>query len=414
MRDRQLYEKILGIEKPWKVTGVDVDLDEGEVRVHVANLERKLPCPQCGRLCGRYDARPRRWRHLDTCQYPTILIAEVPRVECEMDGVLQVRVPWAVAGSRFTALFESLVIDWLKESSISAVARLLRLSWEETDGIQQRAVQRGLVRRRRQLPGLPKRLGVDETSFRKRHQYATVVLDQDKDIVVHLADGRGRDTLDGFFDEFSKREREAVESVAMDMHGPYIAAVTAAVPDAGRKIAFDRFHVARHMVDAVDKVRRREHKELKAEAINPLTGTRYLWLQNPERMEIERLLQLDALKRSCRKTARAWAIKELARSLWHYRRRRWAREAWLEWYSWAIRSRLEPVRRVARMVKTHLEGIVNAVVLGVTNARSEAVNAKIQWVKYTARGFRNRKRFHAAIYFHLGGLDLYPRPVAEK
>jgi len=413
MRDRELYEKILGIEKPWKVVGVDLDVDEGEVRVHVAYLESKLPCPMCGRPCGRYDARPRRWRHLDTCQYPTILVAEVPRVECQTDGVLQVRVPWAVAGSRFTALFEALIIDWLKEASISAVARLFRLSWEEVDGIQQRAVRRGLVRRRRQMPGLPKRLGVDETSYRKRHQYVTVVIDQDEDIVVHVADNRGRDTLDEYFDEFSERQRDAVASVAMDMHGPYIAAVTAAIPDAGRKIAFDRFHIARHLGNAVDQVRRREHKELKAKTVNPLTGTRYLWLQNPEAMEIERLVQLDALKGSCRKTARAWAIKELARNLWHYRTRRWARQAWLEWYSWAIRSRLEPVCRVARMVKEHLEGIVNAVVLRVTNARSEAVNAKIQWIKYTARGFRNRDRFHNAIYFHLGGLDLYPRPVAR-
>ncbi len=329
---------------------------------------------------------------------------------CEQDGVLQVQVPWAAPGSRFTALFEALVIDWLKEASISAVARQFKLPWEAVDGIQQRAVRRGLERRRRELPALPKHLGVDETSFRKRHQYVTVVIDQDKDIVVHVADDRGRDALDGYFEEFPARQRQAVESVAMDMHGPYIAAVIAAIPDAERKIAFDRFHIARHMGQAVDQVRRREHKELKERTFNPLTGTRYLWLKNPDSMEIERLEQLDALMTSCRKTARAWAIKELARSLWHYRTRRWARQAWLRWYSWAIRSQLGPVRRVARMVKTHLEGIVNAVILGVTNARSEAVNAKIQWIKYTARGFRNRKRFRNAIYFHLGGLDLYPRP----
>ncbi len=94
-------------------------------------------------------------------------------------------------------------------------------------------------------------------------------------------------------------------------------------------IAFDRFHIARHKGDAIDQGRRREHKKLKAETINPLTGTRYLWLQNPDRMELERLLQLDALKASCRKTARAWAIKELARSLWYYRSHRWALQAWL-------------------------------------------------------------------------------------
>ena len=259
---------------------------------------------------------------------------------------------------------------------------------------------------------LPKHVGVDETSFRKRHDYVTVVIDQDADTVVHVADGRKRETLRDFFDGFPVEQRQAVESVAMDMWDPYIRAVVAAIPDADRKIAFDRFHIARHMGEAVDRVRRREHKELKAQHVNPLTGTRYLWLRNPEALEVARLEQLDELRASSLKTARAWAIKEMARSLWHYRTRGWARQAWLQWYGWAIRSRLEPIREVARMVKRHLEGIVNAVVLGVTNARSEGINAKIQWIKYTARGFRNRKRFRNAIYFHLGGLDLYPRPSA--
>ena len=177
MRDQELYQKILGIELPWRVVGVEFDVEDEEVRVRVANAKTKLPCPRCGRHCSRYDTRPRRWRHLDTCQYPTILVADVPRVECEVDGVLQVHVPWAEVGSRFTALFEMLIIDWLKEASISAVARLFGLTWEAVDGIQQRAVRRGRARRQSERRALPKHLGVDETSFRKRHDYVTVVID---------------------------------------------------------------------------------------------------------------------------------------------------------------------------------------------------------------------------------------------
>lgn len=93
---------------------------------------------------------------------------------------------------------------------------------------------------------------------------------------------------------------------------------------------------------------------------------------------------------------------------WQRRGKKWARAALLAWYRWAIRSRLEPIKRVARMVKTHLEGVVNAIYHGVTNARAEGINAKIQWIKHTARGFRNRERFRTAIYFHLGGLDMTP------
>lgn len=408
MRDRDLYRRILGVESPWVVVDVDLDAESRKVRVFLETEARQLPCPQCGQPCSRYDTRARSWRHLDTCQYRTILTAKVPRVRCGEHGVLQVQVPWAERGSGYTALFEALVIDWLKEASIAAVARQLDLPWEAASNIQGRAVARGLARREDKLP---KQLGVDETSFRRRHDYVTVLIDQETDTVVHVADGRGRDTLDDFFDGFSEEERRQVESVAMDMAAAYIGPVKEKIPDGERKIAFDKFHVAQHLGQAVDKVRRQENKALVAAGDERLKGTRYLWLFNPDHLSEERWQSFKQLKDSALKTARAWAVKELAMCLWHYRTRGWARRAWEKWYSWAIRSRLEPIRKVARMIKRHLEGILNAIVLGVTNARSESVNSKIQWIKYTARGFRNRARFRQAIYFHLGGLDLYPESL---
>lgn len=405
MRDRELYQKILGIEAPWEVVDVELDLPGREVRVHLKNKEARPPCPICGQPSSRYDMRPRRWRHLDTCQYPTILVAEVPRVDCSEHGVHQVAVAWSEAGSRFTALFEALVIDWLKEASLTAVAELLSLSWQAVSGIQQRAVTRGLARRAQRLP---RRLGVDETSYQKRHEYVTVVMDQETGTVVHVADGRGRETLDTFFDTFTWEERAQVESVAMDMWAGYIASVGTKIPGAEDKIAYDKFHVAQHLSQAVDKVRRQENRALVAANDERLKGTKYLWLRHPARFSQETWNEFGSLRESALKTARAWAIKELAMSLWHYRKRGWARRAWQAWLSWAVRSRLEPIRDVAEMIKRHLNGILNAIVLGVTNARSEGINSKIQWLKYTARGFRNRERFRTAIYFHLGGLDLYP------
>ena len=176
--------------------------------------------------------------------------------------------------------------------------------------------------------------------------------------------------------------------------------------------SLDKFHVAAHLGQAVDRVPRGEHRALRAESEDTLKGTKYLWLQNPEAMGHERWADLNSLRDRTLKTARAWAVKEFAMSLWQYRTRGWARKAWLRWYSWAIRSRLEPIRRVARRVKRHVEGILNAIVLGVTNASSEAINAKIQWLRFTARGFCNRGRFRNAIYFHLGRHSLYPESRA--
>jgi len=168
MRDKELYRKILGIEEPWTVKDVELDREKGEVRVELAHRAGEgLRCPECGTLSPGYDARARRWRHLDTCQFRTILMAQVPRVSCPEHGVRQVSVPWGEPGSRFTALFEALVIDWLKEASLSAVARQLGLGWTETSGIMSRAVRRGLSRRE---PKLPTHTGVDEVSFQRRRR----------------------------------------------------------------------------------------------------------------------------------------------------------------------------------------------------------------------------------------------------
>lgn len=410
MHDRHLYAKILGIEPPWNVTSVTLDREQRTVRVTLAVKKRKkLPCPKCSRPSARYDTRTRRWRHLDTCQYQTILSASVPRVNCREHGVLQVVVPWAEPGSQFTALFEALAIDWLREASISAVADILGLSWDEADGILQRAVTRGLERREAALPA---RISVDEKAFGHGQDYVTIVSDQREGTVLHVADERTQRSLDGFYQQFDEEQRAQVECVAMDMWQPYIASTEANIPDGAAKIAFDKFHIAKHLGDAVDKVRRAENKQLVKEGNDELQGTRYLWLTNPDHLSAERWNgEFKALRKSKLRTARAWALKEFAMSLWFYQTRGWADKAWKAWYSWAIRSRLEPIKRVAKMIKRHWEGVINAVITKVTNAGAEGINSAIQWIKSTARGFRNRRRFKNAIYFHLGGLKLYPTGI---
>jgi transposase len=305
-------------------------------------------------------------------------------------------------------LYEALIIDWLKIGTISAVAKQLGLSWDEVDGVMQRAVHRGLARRRQ---ATPRQVGIDETSFQRRHEYVTVVSDGHH--VLWLADGRGREALDGFWASLTEEACGQVESVAMDMWAPYIASTTAQLPDAADKIAFDKFHVAWHLSQAVDKVRRREHRQLSDDGDAALKGTKYLWLRNPESLSIAQLETFEAIQSRAMKTARAWAIKEAAMELWSFNDRAEAEKAWRGWYGWAIRSRLEPIKRVARMVRRHLRGIVNAILLGVTNARAESFNSTIQWLKSSARGFRNRERFRNAIYFRLGGLDLYPAPISR-
>lgn len=406
MQDRELYRAVLGIVSPWQITKVELNESGEAVEVFIeARAGEPMPCPDCKAASGVHDHRERRWRHLDTCEYRTVIVAQVPRVKCAKHGVKQVEVPWGEAGSRFTKAFESFAIGWLLEANVSAVARRLRLSWGQVDRIMQRAVERGLARRAELSP---RRLCIDETSFQKRHEYVTVVTDDETGDVIFVADGRRKDSLDPFFDLFEPADLLRLEWISMDMWQPYISVVEENLHLSEEKICFDKFHIAKHLGDAVDKVRRAEQRELQRAGDPALVGTKYVWLRNPETLPPERAGFFEAMKRIAIRTARAWAIKEHAMCLWHYKSRTWARKAWKMWISWAMRSRLEPVKRVARMVRDHLDGIVNAIVLKATNARAESVNSKIQRVKRLACGFRNRDRFRAAIYFHLGGLDLHP------
>jgi len=411
MKDRELYRRILGLEAPWDVVDVELDVDGQEVHVHVQHRGTALRCPECQAKCAAYDHRRRSWRHLDTCQFKTILVADVPRVECAEHGVRTVAVPWAEPGSRFTALFEALVISWLKEASVAAVARQMGLSWDQATGVMERAVGRGLDRRGTVAPT---RIGVDETSFQKRYEYVTVVSDltAKEPRVLYVSDHRRSASLAGYYETLTPAAQAGLETICMDMYDPYIYATQAAIPDAEKKICFDKFHVAQHLGDAVDQVRRAEHKALKKEGDERLKGTRYDWLQNPDRMKEERWKGAFAqLRNSTLKTARAWAVKEHGMTLWNYVRRGWAEKAWKRLIGWMLRTRLEPVIRVGRMLRRYLWGILNAITAGVTNARAEAINSRIQWVKKLACGYRNRVRFRTAIYFHMGGLDLRPEPL---
>ncbi len=406
MRDKDLYQQILGIASPWRVSDVELDLKGEAVTVRV-ELEpgAAFACPECGAACPGYDRRERRWRHLDTCQFQTILAAEMPRVQCAEHGVHQIGVPWAEPGSGFTALFEALVIDWLREAPISAVARRMNLSWSAIDTIMQRAVRRGMRRRQAQSP---RRINIDETSFARRHNYVTVVSDSQTGNVLHVAEERKTESLEGYYATLDEGRKEAMESVAMDMWPAFIQATLAALPNAREKIAFDKFHVARRLGEAVDKVRRSEHRQLLAAGDRTLAGTKFQWLTHPQNMAREKWLGFKLLRESALKTARAWALKETAMSLWHYVSRGWAQRAWLGWLRWAGRSRQEPMKKAAAMIREHLWGILNAIVLRAHNGGAESINSRIQMLKYRARGFRNKSRFINAIYFHLGGLDLYP------
>lgn len=413
MDDKAFFTKILGIHLPWFVKEVVVNEKDQRVDIYIDH-ERgiQVRCPECDQFYGLYDHGPERvYRHLDTCQMSTFIHVRPPRVNCPKHGVKQIDSEFGENGSEMTYAFESYVIRLAEECSIEAVKRLCGLSWERGWNALERAVNRG---RSRKVHRIPARIGVDEKSIAKGHRYESLVYDLDGGTVEYVCDDRGQDSLESYYRQFRQEELAGVKAVAMDMWDPYIAATKAYVPEAEKKIVFDRFHVMRHVLEAVDKVRKSEHKELLERGEQVLKGTKYLWLWSEENIPPWRRDEFDTIRAKDLRICRAWAIKENLRHMWDYRYEANMRKYFKRWYFWATHSRLAPMKKAAKTLKVHLDNIVTYAKNRITNALGESINAKIEKVKRLACGFRNRSHYRTAIYFHCGGLELFPKPPAGQ
>jgi transposase len=399
---------LLGIKFPWRVNKVLVDMALTRIDIWVEEVPgTKLPCAVCKQETLVYDHTEEQiWRNLDTCQCQTFVHARLPRTTCSVDGVKQIKAPWAEARSQFTRLFESRLIDTLKECDVTGVTRLSGTTWDETWGVLMRAVTRGLARKEKRVPA---HIGIDEKSVGKGHNYESIVCDLDKGTVEYVVDDRQQKSLESYYRQFTEEELAQIKGIAMDMWDPYVAATRAYVPDADEKIVFDRYHATTHVTKAVDKVRRGEHKALSARGDFRLKGTKYLWLRNEENMPEWRREEFEGVKNADLKTGRAWAIKESLRAFWSYTYTKCAEKYFKAWYFWATHSRLTPMIEAAKTLKRHLANLLTYIKHRITNATAEGINSKIQMIKMMACGYRNREHYKAAIYFHCGGLDLYPR-----
>ena len=403
MNEKDFYQRLLGVEAPWKVTGVELDLEHQRVEVEVS-CELVEWVDEAGRRAHIHGYEERRWRHLDTCQCKTWVKAKVPRVRYEDGSTQMVRVPWAEDRSRFTTMFEAFGIRVLLGSaSLAAGCQLLRISWDQAQALMERAVERGLTRRKIEAIGY---VGLDEKSFGSGQSYISLLSDLDNGRVLEVALSRSYDATRELWLSLSQVQRDSIQAVAMDMWDAYLTATHICVPQA--RIVYDKFHVSQELNSAVDLIRRKEHQALSKAGDQRLSGTRMWWLVRPEKLHPERKELFAGLVRSQLKAARAWTAKQLFDSFWQSPDLESAKEFFGFWYGRAIRSRIPQLKTVARMLRSHLERLLNYILHPITNAVTEGFNSKIQALRHAARGFRSFANYRVRILFCCGDLALFP------
>ena len=409
---RSLLQKLLGLTGRTVIEGTEIEETTGNLVVAVRPSARAVSrCPVCSRRVNGYDAGKgrRRWRGLDAGSTIVWLEADAPRVECPRHGVLVAGVPWARHGSRFTRDFEAQVAWLCLHTCRSVVAQLMRIDWATVGGIIARVQKDAALDTVSRFDGL-RNLGIDETSYKKGYKYLTVIVDHDRNKVVWAGRGYGKTVLEQFFQQLSEEQKHSIRCVSAD-GAAWIADVVAAYcPQA--VLAMDPFHTVAWATEALDEVRRAAWRDARrsqgpapSSTAKGLRGARYALLKNPENLTVNQQACLDLIAVDNPVIYRAWQLKETLRlalklpiDLAEVELKRWL--------AWAQRSRIPVFVELGRKIKRHYQAILDAIRLGLSNARVEATNNKIKLTIRMGYGFRNIDNLIALIMLKCGGYNL--------
>lgn len=396
----KLFEAALGVSPPWQVTGADFDLAAKTLTIRVdfiagsrfalAGVEGQHPV---------HDTVAKRYRHLNFFQHECFLEVRAPRVKLPDGSVRQVDPPWAGKLSGFTLLFEALVLLLCQQMTFAAAARLVGVSRHRVAALCERYVELALAQT--DLSAV-RELAIDETSRARGHDYITLVADATERRVIAVAEGRGADSIAQLTTELQSRHcpAEQITSVSIDMSPAFIRGCAEHLPNA--RVTFDKFHVIGHANAAVDRMRRIEQRSDKS-----LKGMRWSLLKNRASLKPEAAADLDALiaRMATVRTARAWVYKEQLRQILARKQINVARDMLKHWCTCVMRSKVEPMKEVAAMVRRHLEGIVAWAQTRQTNGFLEALNGLFQSAKRRARGFTRFTTIRTVIFLIAGKLD---------
>jgi transposase len=365
---------------------------------------RLLRCGVCRQRCRKvHDVRRQReWRDLSMRKLRLKLRYRPRRVECPRCGVRVEDFPWAEPWARVTTALFNAVAVLARELSWKGTAREYGLNWKSVATIVKRAVQYGLKHRRRPPVHW---IGMDEVSRRKGQVYLTVVYDLERRVLLWVGDDRTEEAVRPFFThEMGKRRCQTLRFVCMDMWAPYANLVREQAVNA--QLLFDRFHIVKHLNEAVDAGRRELWRQLTSKERVTFKGTRWLLLKNPWNLNPNQKERLSTLVRWNSPLVRAWYLKESFQLFWTYKQPWRAKQHLLKWMDSAMRSRLEPFKKFVRMLRSHLDGILAWTKTRISNGAVEGMNNKIKSISHRSFGFRSAENFIAAIYHCCARLPL--------
>jgi transposase len=373
------------------------------VSVRVTSLLLVCPCGRTSR--ARYDRSRRRWRHLDFGRCAVWIEAEIRRVDCRGCGRVRTEwTPWARPGSRFTRDFENMACWLVKRMSKTGVAKLLGTTWEKVD-----ALVRARVDDHVDIERLDRvyRIGVDEIAYRRGRKFLTVVADHDTGTVLFVGEGRNQHVFGEFLQSLGEQGRARIEAVSMDMTPIYRKAATAYIPHA--KVCLDPFHVVKWVGEALDLAYytvREQGVKISVDAMTPTQTwqkVRGALRQPTEKHDPTRTAIIEQLRRKHPRLHRAWLLKEQLRQLYqipaadtadHLRR----------WINRARRSGINAFITLAKRLRRHREGILNAIHLQLSNSLLEGINAGIRLIQRRAHGYANLDNLIEMIHFCHGGV----------
>jgi transposase len=396
----KLFEAALGIAQPWYINGIDFDTAKKTLTIGVDFVAGTRFSVEGQQGDGpAHDTVTKRFRHLNFFQHECYLEVRMPRVRLPDGSIRLVKPEWAGKLTGFTLLFEALIITLCREMPFAAVARLVNIFWHRVAAICQSYVDLAVAEADYSEVS---RLAIDETSRARGHDYITLFADAVERKVLCVAEGRSSDTVEAFSADLTRHggSPDNIESVSIDMSPAFIKGVGKHLPHA--RITFDKFHVIAHASAAVDKTRRLEQKTDPS-----LKGLRWKLLRDRGSLSTEARADLDALiaQATTKRTARAWLYKEQLRDILDRKQINVVRGMLCQWCTNVMRSKVTPMKEVAKLIRNHLEGIVAWSQTRQTNGFLEALNGLFQAAKRKARGYGRFSTIRTVIFLIAGKLD---------